>query len=992
MFQVMWKNPFGDLSAIHTGFRGALLLAAVLTLLCVRLTTFADTALAQQGTFVPTGSLNTARTQHTATLLNSGTVLIVGGADNSNTSLATAELYDPVTGTFTPAGSMVAARTLQTATLLNNGTVLVAGGVGIAGALPSAELYDPATRTFSPTGSMNTARYEHTATLLNNGMVLIAGGFPTTSSASAELYDPATGTFTLTGSMSTARASHTATLRTNGMVLVAGGASSGIALTSSAELYDPATGTFTPTGSMSTARANHTATLQNNGTVLVAGGGNIVLGNLVTLASAELYDPATGTFAPTGSLNTARHSHTATSLNNGTVLIAGGFPTISSASAELYYSTTGTFTPTGSMNTGRFRHTATLRTNGTVLVAGGANATPALASAELYELVIVSPANLSFSGQIVGTTSAPQAVIFANNQSTALSITTIAFSSTNASDFAETDNCIGSVAAGASCSINVTFTPGAAGSRTGSLNISNNLSGSPVPVPLAGTGIAVTRIVSLSASSLTFTNQMVGLTSPAQGITLNNTGNSTLTLSGLAFNGTNATEFAETDNCGGSVAAGASCTINVTFSPTATGTRTGTLDITDNATSPPSPQTVALTGTAVPSAPVVSLSSTTVIFATQSLGTSSTPQAVTLQNTGAATLNIQTIGLAGPNSGDFAIASGSTCTSGATVAPKASCVIQLTFTPAGLGTRSATVGITDNAGDSPQTISLSGTTTPTPLVSVTPSNITFPAQYVGTSGLPQSATVTNNGNAPLSITSVTTSATDFGTLNACGSIVAAGSSCAIGVFFDPTASGTRSGTLTINDNAPGSPHTVALSGTGQDFSLAPVTPALATVTAGQTANYTVAVSPAGGFNQMVALTCTGGPALSTCAVTPNSVSLNGTVATNVAVSVTTMAAWPPLIISWPRADYRLPHLITELLALPLLIALLSWRRVRPRLAYGLALLLMLCAGVMMSACGGGSSGGNQGTRPGSYPLVVSGTFTSGSTKLTHNANLTLIVQ
>jgi hypothetical protein len=392
--------------------------------------------------------------------------------------------------------------------------------------------------------------------------------------------------------------------------------------------------------------------------------------------------------------------------------------------------------------------------------------------------------------------------------------------------------------------------------------------------------VAATQIVSLSTSSLTFTNQMVGATGPAQGITLTNTGNSTLTISGLAISGTNASEFVETDNCVGSVAAGATCTINVTFSPTAAGARTGTLSITDNATGPPSPQTVALTGTAT-----------------------------------------------------------------------------------------------------------------APSVSVTPSNIVFPAQYVGTSGLPQSVTVANNGNAPLSITSLTTSATDFGTLNACGSTVAAGSSCAIGVFFDPTASGTRPGTLTINDNATGSPHTVALSGTGQDFSLALVTPASTTVTAGQTANYTVAVSPAGGFNQTVALTCTGGPALSTCAVTPSSVPLNGTVAANVAVSVTTMAALPPLIISFPRVDYRLLHPITELLALSILIGLLSLRRGRPRLAYGLVLLVFLSAAVMMSACGGGGSGvgGNHGTPAGTYSLVVSGTFTSGSTKLTHNANLTLVV-
>jgi hypothetical protein len=129
-------------------------------------------------------------------------------------------------------------------------------------------------------------------------------------------------------------------------------------------------------------------------------------------------------------------------------------------------------------------------------------------------------------------------------------------------------------------------------------------------------------------------------------------------------------------------------------------------------------------------------------------------------------------------------------------------------------------------------------------------------------------------------------------------------------------------------------------------------------------------------------------------VTPSSVPLNGTVSTNVAVSVTTMAASSPLIIPLPRGDYRLLYLLTELLALSLLTGLLSWRRVRPRLAYGLALLVFLSAAALMSACSSGNAvtNGNQGTPPGTYPMVVSGTFTSGSAKLAHNANLTLVVQ
>jgi hypothetical protein len=984
------------LGKTHKSFRGILPQAAALALLCSSVTIFASTSFAQQGTFVPTGSLNTARSGPTSTILNNGTVLVAGGGNNTLNFIAIAELYDPTTGTFIPTGSLNTARTAHTATLLDNGKVLIAGGVANSGPLASAELYDPATGTFTFTGSMNVARTQHTATLLNNGKVLVAGGENSTSGdlASAELYDPTTGTFTLTGSMTDARTKHTATLLNNGTVLVAGGVNypnNAFTILASTELYNPTTGTFTPTGSLNTVRYEHTLTSLNNGKALVAGG---FINN--GLSSAELYDPATGTFTFTGSMNIAHYLHTATLLNNGTVLVAGGANVGSGplASAELYDPTTGTFTATGSMNVARYSHTATLLTSGAVLVEGGVNISGLLANAELYELAVVFPTSLSFSSQVAGTTSASQAVTLTNNQSVALSVTSIAFSGTNSSDFAETDNCVGSVAAGASCSIYVTFTPTAAGSRTGTLTIANNLSGSPMPVPLTGTGVAATRVASLSVSSLTFTNQMVGLTSPAQSITLTNTGNSTLTVSGLAFTGTNASEFAETDDCGSSVAAGASCTINVTFAPTTTGTRAGTLSVTDNATSPASPQTAALTGTAIPSAPIVNLSSTSIVFPNQALNTASAPQTVTLHNAGAAILNIQTVALAGANSGDFAIASGSTCINGASVAPNVSCVFQLTFTPTALGTRSATVGITDNAADSPETISLSGTTIPTPLVSVTPSNITFPAQYVGTSGLPQSVTVTNNGDAPLSIASITTSATDFGTLNACGSTVAAGSSCAVGVFFDPTSSGSRPGTLTINDNASGSPHTVALSGTGQDFSLAPLSPASTTVSAGQTANYTVAVSPAGGFNQTVALTCSGGPALSTCAVTPSSVPLNGTVATNVAVSVTTVAASPPFIVPFPKGDYRLLYLLTGLLALSLLIGLLSSRRGRPRLAYGLALLVCLSAAVMMSACGGGSSGagGNQGTPPGTYPLVVSGTFTSGSARLAHNANLTLVVQ
>ena len=337
--------------------------------------------------FTTTGSLNVARLWHTATLLNNGMVLIAGGVDRTTgNTTASAQLYNPATGTFTTTGSMTTARNFHTATLLDNGMVLIAGGGNNTALLASAELYNPVTGTFTTTGSMTTSRQEHTATLLNNGMVLIAGGGSITSGgsnfilASAEVYDPATGTFTTTGSMVPGEALHTATLLNNGMVLIAGGIDPTGTTSASAELYNPATRTFTAAGRLNTARLYHTATLLNNGMVLIAGGASSP-NTLIPLAGAELYNPATGTFTATGSLNAARYRHTATLLNNGTVLFAGGEAGgfIVLASAELYDPATATFAATGTMNTARLYHKATLLNNGTVLITGGDGT-----SAELY--------------------------------------------------------------------------------------------------------------------------------------------------------------------------------------------------------------------------------------------------------------------------------------------------------------------------------------------------------------------------------------------------------------------------------------------------------------------------------------------------------------------------------------------------------------------------------------------------------------------------------
>jgi Galactose oxidase, central domain len=347
--------------------------------------------------FHATGDMGTQRAGHTATLLQNGKVLIAGGY-NDTEILATAELFDPTTGTFTPTGLMTTPRFSHTATLLQNGKVLIAGGSPSLGDLSggddtddlsTAELYDPTTGTFTATGSMSNQRSQHAATLLANGKVLLVGG---AVGNAAELFDPATGSFSPTGDLIVGgRWGCTATLLNNGTVLIAGGRDdenfwAGFPL-NDAELFNPTTGTFTATGSMTEFRFDHTATLLNNGQVLLTGGFN---GSPVT--DAELFDPTTGSFSRTGNMGTARARHTATLLNDGTVIVAGGFSYKapgSFSSVEVFDPTTNAFTPTGPMGAPRFSHAATPLGNGPVLVTGGQSSITApsvfASSADIYK-------------------------------------------------------------------------------------------------------------------------------------------------------------------------------------------------------------------------------------------------------------------------------------------------------------------------------------------------------------------------------------------------------------------------------------------------------------------------------------------------------------------------------------------------------------------------------------------------------------------------------
>jgi N-acetylneuraminic acid mutarotase len=318
-------------------------------------------------------SLNVARGGHTATLLPNGKILVVGGVGSGKfgTVQSSVELYDPSANTWTAVAPVPIARSNHAASLLPNGKVLVAGGFG-SSVLSDCELYDPSSNVWSEVGSLVTARYRFSAALMPSGKVLATGGTDGTNAlASAEQFDPASNLWTSAGSIANARYDHTTTVLANGKTLIVAGEDDYNYL-ATAEVYDTQIGTSTATTSMAGRRESHSATLLPNGKVLVAGGIDDL--DAGYLSSAELYDESNATWSPAAGMSTLRAGHTATLLSNGKVLVTGGFTVVSGKqaslnTAELYDANSNTWTSAGIFATSRGGHTATLI--GNVLIAGG---------------------------------------------------------------------------------------------------------------------------------------------------------------------------------------------------------------------------------------------------------------------------------------------------------------------------------------------------------------------------------------------------------------------------------------------------------------------------------------------------------------------------------------------------------------------------------------------------------------------------------------------
>jgi hypothetical protein len=642
-------------------------------------------------------------------------------------------------------------------------------------------------------------------------------------------------------------------------------------------------------------------------------------------------------------------------------------------------------------------------------------------------LAVTSPTSVNFGSVPVGTTSS-QTITLMNAVSQPLQIVNVNILGDNSNQFAPIapNTCLpnSTISQGNSCVITVSFRPSATGTFNASLNFtdnSGNISGAVQTVPLSGTAGATAPILNISPAALVFTSQAVGSTSGNQAVTVVNQGSGTLNISGINVTGSGASSFgivpAGSNPCPSSgtlASGGASCTVTINFAPLSSGTKSASLSLSDNAAG--SPQTISLTGTAV--APAITLSASSLTFSAQPAGTASTPQNVTLSNSGTTSLGISGIVLNGANPTDFI----ETNNCPQSLGVSASCLITVKFDPAASGpaSRTASVSVSDNAPQSPETIALSGTVT-VAAVSVMPPTISFGPQLVGaTPGSPVAVTVKNTGTGALTVSGASvTDTADFTMKNNCTSAIPAGGTCTVSVTFAPAApasgaqcgstTGAKSATLTLTDNATDSPQAVMLTGTATDFCPNPPTVGGTnqTVTAGTTAVFSLDITSMDSFAGSVAVACTGAvPGAGACATSVSTLNVPANGQAPFTVSVPTASGlvrpkarefrWPPW--NWYLAVFVLLAMLGMATLGHRSAQAFAARRENWKLGtvwsfYGKkimriaqASLLLLILGFAMSACSGGA--GSAATQSNTYSFTV--TATSGGA--TRTIALTLTVQ
>ncbi len=504
-----------------------------------------------------------------------------------------------------------------------------------------------------------------------------------------------------------------------------------------------------------------------------------------------------------------------------------------------------------------FKPTAAGARSGSVQIDTAIGArTVSLSGTGTAPIASLSPARVDFGSVVVGA-DATASVTLQNTGTAALAVSSIGVSG---SFFSQSNGCGTSLAAGASCSISIRYAPGSIGAHSGALSVHTDAAGSPSTVALSGTAVAQPApAAGLSRTSIDFGSQAVGSTSLAQSVTLSNTGNAPLAVESISVSGDYSVSGCAAPS---SIAAGASCTLSIAFRPAATGSRAGSVSIVTNAAG--SPHVISLLGSGT--APGVSLSPSPLNFASLAAG-SRASAGIVLTNTGTAPLSVAAIAA----SGSFFSA---TAACPASLAPGASCTITVTYAPASAGSHSGQVSVQTNAQAAPYVVALFGTATPAPqaAASLSRTSVDFGSQAVGSTSLAQSVTLSNTGDAPLAVESISVSGDYSVSGCAAPSSIAAGASCTLSIAFRPTATGSRAGSVSIVTNAAGSPHVISLlgSGTAPGVSLSPSPLNFASLAAGSRASAGIVLTNTGTAPLSVAAIAASGSFFSATAACPAS--------------------------------------------------------------------------------------------------------------------------
>ncbi len=588
-----------------------------------------------------------------------------------------------------------------------------------------------------------------------------------------------------------------------------------------------------------------------------------------------------------------------------------------------------------------------------------------------------NPSALTFGSVQEGKSSAPLSATLSNSGGVPAQLATPVLTG----DYQITSNSCGSTLnTGASCAIRMTFSPTDIGDRRGSLVMRASDGSTTATLALDGTGTVPPSLAILPAS-VTFSATLLGTTTAAQNVVIGNIGTKTVRLMPPTITG----DFQiSADTCTGSPTLDPdySCTLSVTFTPTAGGQRTGLLTISDG----PETHTVPLSGTGLTPA-TDTLSTTALTFGPQVVGTVSPAQTVSLTNSGGATLNT----MATEVTGDFI----ATNNCGSMLGGGLSCTIAVIYAPKQAGTATGQLIISD--ARQTQTITLSGQGVLPPRAIATPGSIDFGGFAIGAVSTPQSVTFTNNGATAITGFTATTGSLNFAVAgNACGNTIAPAVSCTIGVSFTPQTIGNQVGQLTLNSPSLSGPLTVALAGAGEDFELSTTGATSALVTNGQSATYSVVVTPVGSSAGSLVISCSGAPVNSACTASPSTVNVAANATGSVTVSIatglksaaTSGRSTPPLPWHWWQDAAAAAGLL-----LPFF-----WLGAPARRTF----LILLAAAALVfapTACGVHASGGTGGTAtkgvppvgttpPGKYTVTILGTFPGAQ----RSTSVTLVVE